>query len=204
MYVGRLFDISRLDFSAPFYLNRCVPAQDKASSPIGGGSEHDEAVVFATTHWSVVITAQANRRRGQSAGKSLPCQQVASLRLRPASGLQPRGSARFDAGFFAMLLERRDLDAVDREKGHWFSYRIAALKNCLVKARHRAYDDQSRKGPALVAWMTVRAGSRRSGIIRYTPAEPSITALSLHAVGTGADALGAEYRGAVALHSTRR
>jgi RNA polymerase sigma-70 factor (ECF subfamily) len=49
-----------------------------------------------------------------------------------------------------MLLERRDLDAVRREKGRLRSYLLTALKNYLGKARRRAMTIKRGEGKPLV------------------------------------------------------
>jgi DNA-directed RNA polymerase specialized sigma24 family protein len=51
-------------------------------------------------------------------------------------GNSPEEAQDLSQGFFAMLLEGRDLDAVRREKGRLRSYLLASLKNFLAKA-HR-------------------------------------------------------------------
>src|SRR5205807_1228278 len=53
-------------------------------------------------------------------------------------------------GFFAMLLERRDFDAVRREKGRLRSYLLASLKNFLAKAHRRAMTIKRGEGRPLV------------------------------------------------------
>ena len=50
---------SRLDFGGTFYFDRSVPADDRVTSANGvDGNVQGGAVAFATTHWSVVLTAQ--------------------------------------------------------------------------------------------------------------------------------------------------
>src|ERR1700740_672129 len=53
-------------------------------------------------------------------------------------------------GFFELLLERRDFDAVRREKGRLRSYLLTALKNFLGKARRRAMALKRGEGKPLV------------------------------------------------------
>jgi len=53
-------------------------------------------------------------------------------------------------GFFAMLLERKDLETVDREKGRLRSYLLVALKNFLGKERRRAMTIKRGQGQPLV------------------------------------------------------
>ncbi|MEO7725552.1 MAG: hypothetical protein ABIU29_12855 [Chthoniobacterales bacterium] len=73
---------------------------------------------FATAHWSVVLAAQ-----GRSAAAEEALEKICRSYWRPLYGFVRRqGTAPEEAGdltqsFFARLLERRDLDAVRREKG---------------------------------------------------------------------------------------
>ena len=51
-------------------------------------------------------------------------------------GSSPEEAQDLTQGFFEMLLERRDLESVRREKGRLRSYLLVSLKNFLAKA-HR-------------------------------------------------------------------
>ena len=53
-------------------------------------------------------------------------------------------------GFFALLLERRDLDVVRKEKGRLRSYLLMSLQNFLAKARRRELALKRGEGRALV------------------------------------------------------
>ena len=76
------------------------------------------AVAFTTTHWSVVLAAQ-----GPSPAAEEALEKLCSTYWRPIYGFVRRqGTDAEEAkdltqGFFALLLERRDLDAVRKEKG---------------------------------------------------------------------------------------
>ncbi len=90
------------------------------------------AIAFATTHWSLVLEAQGESPAAQEALENL-CR----IYWRPIhSFLRRQGLAQEEAedltqGFFALLLERRDLSAVRREKGRLRSYLLTALKHFL-------------------------------------------------------------------------
>src|SRR6266566_1148865 len=61
-----------LDFRATFYLDRRVPAgDDEGSQSAIGLSSQSGAVAFATTHWSVVLTAQDESPAAQEALEKL-------------------------------------------------------------------------------------------------------------------------------------
>ena len=63
--------------------------------------------------------------------------------------ISPEEAQDLTQGFFALLLERRDLDVVRREKGRLRSYLLVSLKNFLAKARRRELDSETRRGPSV-------------------------------------------------------
>ena len=65
-------------------------------------------------------------------------------------GYTPEEAQDLTQGFFAMLLERRDLDAVRREKGRLRSYLLTSLKNFLGQAHRRAMAVKRGQGRPLV------------------------------------------------------
>ena len=117
-----------------------MPADDQAISLTGiGSSAQDGAIAFATTHWSVVLTAQGESPEAQEA-----LEKLCRIYWWPLYGFvrrqsyTPEEAQDLTQSFFALLLERRDLDAVRREKGRLRSYLLASLKNFLGKAHRRA------------------------------------------------------------------
>ena len=66
------------------------------------------------------------------------------------NGYSPEEAQDLTQGFFALLLERRDLDVVRREKGRLRSYLLVSLKNFLAKARRRELAVKRGEGRALV------------------------------------------------------
>src|SRR5881275_652874 len=112
--------------------------------------EHGGAA-FVTTHWSVVLTAQ-----GRSPAADEALEKLCRTYWWPLYGFvrrqsySPEEAQDLTQGFFAMLLERRDLDAVRREKGRLRSYLLASLKNFLAKARRRAMTIKRGEGRPLV------------------------------------------------------
>src|SRR5438270_9058099 len=108
-------------------------------------------VTFVTTHWSVVLTAQ-----GHSAAADEALEKLCRTYWWPLYGFVRRnGYGAEDAqdltqGFFAVLLERRDLDVVRREKGRLRSYLLVSLKNFLAKATRRELTMKRGEGRALV------------------------------------------------------
>src|SRR5207245_3550705 len=53
-------------------------------------------------------------------------------------------------GFFALLLERRDLDTLRKEKGRLRSYLLTSLKHFLTNERYRAMTIKRNEGRRLI------------------------------------------------------
>jgi RNA polymerase sigma-70 factor (ECF subfamily) len=66
------------------------------------------------------------------------------------NGYIPEEAQDLTQAFFALLLERRDLDVVRREKGRLRSYLLVSLKNFLAKARRRELTVKRGEGKVLV------------------------------------------------------
>lgn len=107
--------------------------------------------MFATTQWSVVLAAQ-----GRSPGADEALEKLCRAYWWPLygfvrrNGYMPEEAQDLTQGFFALLLERRDLDVVRREKGRLRSYLLVSLKNFLAKARRRELTTKRGEGQALV------------------------------------------------------
>src|SRR5947207_249924 len=142
----------RLDPGAIFCLGRNVPPDgDQASGNRIDSSAQNGPVAFATTNWSVVLTAQDKSPAAQEALEKL-CRTY----WRPIySFIRRQGAGReeaedFTQGFFALLLERRDLDTVRKEKGRLRSYLLTSLKHFLASEQRRAMAIKRGKGQRLV------------------------------------------------------
>jgi RNA polymerase sigma-70 factor (ECF subfamily) len=109
------------------------------------------AITFTTTHWSVVLTAQ-----GDSPAAREALEKLCRIYWWPLYGYvrrqghTPEEAQDLTQGFFALLLERRDLDAVRQEKGRLRSYLLVSLKNFLAKARRRELAVKRGEGRVLV------------------------------------------------------
>jgi len=108
-----------------------------------GGSIWDaegRSGIFATTHWSVVLTAgQAGSSQAAAALENL-CRAYwyplyAYLRR---DGWSEPDAQDLTQGFFAHLLEHKTLDRVSREKGRFRSFLLASLKYFVADQRARA------------------------------------------------------------------
>jgi len=65
-------------------------------------------------------------------------------------GYSPEEAQDLTQSFFALVLERRDFDAVRREKGRLRSYLLVSLKNFLAKAKRRELTVKRGEGRSLV------------------------------------------------------
>jgi RNA polymerase sigma factor (sigma-70 family) len=147
-----------------------TPAEDDVTSlsAIGGTAYHGPAA-FTTTHWSVVLEAQRESPAAQEALEKL-CRTY----WRPIYSFVRRqgiGSAEAEdltQGFFASLLEHRNLDAVRKEQGRLRSYLLGALKYFLGEERRRAMAIKRGKGQRLIPLEELRANER----FEMEPADP--------------------------------
>ena len=65
-------------------------------------------------------------------------------------GVRPEEAKDLTQGFFALLLERRDLDAVRKEKGRLRSYLLTSLKHFLTNERNRDMAIKRGEGQRLI------------------------------------------------------
>ncbi len=146
------------------------PDGDQASGNWIDSSAQNGAVAFATTHWSVVLTAQDESPAAKEALEKL-CRTY----WRPIYGFVRRqGAESEDAkdltqGFFALLLERRDFDSVRKEKGRLRSYLLTSLKHFLTNERHRAMAIKRGEGQRLIPLEDLRERERAG----FEPADTS-------------------------------
>ena len=131
-----------------------IPAGDDVTSSTasdGAAAGQQGAVAFATTHWSLVLEAQDESPVAQEA-----LEKLCRIYWRPIYNfLRRQGVGQEEAedltqGFFALLLERRDLSAVRKEKGRLRSYLLASVKNFRADEQRRATAIKRGKGERLV------------------------------------------------------
>ena len=152
-----------LPFGAVFYLDsRVPPADDQVTSQSAiGGSPCHGPVAFTTTHWSMVLEAQGPTPAAQAAlGK------LCSTYWRPIygfvrrQGVGPEEAKDLTQGFFALLLERRDLNTVRQEKGRLRSYLLTSLKHFMTNERSRAMAIKRGAGQRLIPLEDLRERER--------------------------------------------
>jgi len=139
-----------------------VPADDEVTSLSAiGGSAQNGSVAFATTHWSVVLTAQDESPAAQEALEKL-CRTywrpIYSFVRR--QGIRPEEAEDLTQGFFALLLERRDLSSVRKEKGRLRSYLLASVKHFLTDEWRHAMAVKRGKGHWLIPLEELRESER--------------------------------------------
>jgi len=111
-------------------------ASDCGPEPGSNGSPR----YFLTTHWSVVLTAG----QGASAGADAALEKLCGVYWWPLYAfVRRRGHGEHDAQdltqeFFTRLLAKDFLRAVDRSKGKFRSFLLAALEHFLAKEWRRA------------------------------------------------------------------
>lgn len=137
-----------------------MPADDQVTFLTGvGRTAQNDGTAFATTHWSVVLTAQ-----GESPAAQEALEKICRGYWRPIysfvrqQGAGPEEAEDLTQGFFALLLERRDLDVVRREKGRLRSYLLVSLKHFVANERHRAMAVKRGEGQRLIPLEELRFG----------------------------------------------
>jgi RNA polymerase sigma factor (sigma-70 family) len=97
------------------------------------------SVSFATTRWSLVVSAQ-----GESPAAEEALEKLCRTYWRPLYAfVRHQGYSQDEAedltqGFFALLFERRDFDTLRAEKGRLRSYLLVSLKHFLADEKRRA------------------------------------------------------------------
>ena len=131
-----------------------MPAKDNGASlstidPAAVGQ--NGAASFVTTHWSLVLAAQDRSPAADAALEKL-CRTYwwPLYGFARREGYSPDEAQDLTQGFFALLLERRDLDVVRREKGRLRSYLLVSLKHFLGKAHRREMALKRGEGRALI------------------------------------------------------
>ena len=143
-----------VDLSKPI-----APKNRNTIFPVGAGQK--AAVPFTATHWSMVLDAQSELRAAREA-----LEKLCRIYWRPIysfvqrQGIGPEEAEDLTQGFFALLLERKDLDTVRKEKGRLRSYLLASVKNFLADERRRATAGKRGKGQWLIPLDEIREWER--------------------------------------------
>jgi RNA polymerase sigma factor (sigma-70 family) len=134
-----------------------VPADDQVTPATGLGGYGGAA--FTTTHWSIVLEAQ-----GESPAAHQALEKLCRTYWRPIySFVRRQGAGAEDAeditqGFFALVLERKDLSTVRKDRGRLRSYLLTSVKNFLADEARRALAVKRGKGQRLIPLDDIREG----------------------------------------------
>jgi RNA polymerase sigma-70 factor (ECF subfamily) len=145
-----------------------VEQQFMNGSPAIQSANGSAAATFTTTHWSVVLEAQ-----GESPAAQEALEKLCRTYWRPIygfvrrQGVKPDEAKDLTQGFFAVLLERRDLETVRKEKGRLRSYLLTSLKHFLANERNRAMAIKRGEGQRLIPLEDLRERER----IGFEPAD---------------------------------
>jgi RNA polymerase sigma-70 factor (ECF subfamily) len=146
-----------------------TPAEDEVTSLTAIGGNAQSPAAFPTTHWSVVLQAQ-----GESPAAQEALEKLCRTYWKPIytfvrrQGIAPSEAEDLTQGFFASILEHKNLDAVRKEQGRLRSYLLGALKYFLGEERRRGMAIKRGKGHRLIPLEELRA-DERAGL---EPADP--------------------------------
>jgi RNA polymerase sigma factor (sigma-70 family) len=138
-----------------------APAEDVSSVTATGGDAHHGRALFTTTHWSVVLEAQ-----GESPAARGALEKLCRTYWRPIYGFirrqgpRPEEAEDLTQSFFALILERKDLNSVRQEKGRLRSYLLASVKNFLADEARHAMAAKRGKGQRLIPLDEIRERER--------------------------------------------
>jgi DNA-directed RNA polymerase specialized sigma24 family protein len=128
------------------------------------------AAAFATTHWSLVMTAQ-----GQAPAAEEALEKLCRIYWRPLytfalrQGCDSEEARDLTQGFFQLLLARRDLETVRKEKGRLRSYLLVSFKHFLAGEKRREMTIKRGHGQWLIPLeelcATERANSAFGGLV---------------------------------------
>ena len=113
---------------------------------------------FDTTHWSVVLAA-----RGESADAQEALEKLCRVYWYPLyafvrrQGHSPEDAEDLIQGFFARLLQRKDLETVQRERGRFRSYLLVSLKHFMLNEQLHARAEKRGGGRSLISLDEVEA-----------------------------------------------
>ena len=116
---------------------------------------------FAPTHWSVVLAARGDGNAAHEALETLCCtywQPIYAFVRREGHG--PHDAEDFTQEFFRRLLEKNSLQSVDRSKGRFRSYLLAALKHFLANEWDRAQAQKRGGGVQIISFDEATAEER--------------------------------------------
>src|SRR5574341_1184135 len=125
-----------------------------AQSELARAQVHSAGGQFAATHWSVILAAAQEESPTASEALAELCRTYwyplyAYVRRK---GYSVEDAQDLTQEFFARLLEKRWLTSVDRRKGKFRSFLLAALEHFLAKEWTRAHRLKRGGGQTFIPW----------------------------------------------------
>ena len=136
-------------------------AADDVTSLSAAGPESRGGIAFTTTQWSVVLEAQ-----GESPAAQEALEKLCRIYWRPIysfvrrQGISQEETEDITQGFFASLLEHRNLNAVRKEQGRLRSYLLASVRHFLADESRHAMAIKRGKGQRLIPLDDIRERDR--------------------------------------------
>lgn len=135
-----------------------MPADSSRSQPVDAGR-------FEATRWSIVLAAKqakgSDTARGRDAlGKLCAAYWYPLYAFVRRGGKSPHDAQDLTQGFFARLLEKNWLDAVDQSRGRFRSWLLAAMKHFLANEWDKSRARKRGGGHALIPLDAEDAESR--------------------------------------------
>src|SRR5438552_2102651 len=123
-----------------------TPSSDRPLRDVPGTT-----ALFATTHWSVVLSAGASNSPDANQALEILCRTYwyplyAYVRRK---GYDPHAAQDLTQEFFARLLARNYLSVADRNKGTFRSFLLGALQHFLAREWTRAHAQKRGGGQTL-------------------------------------------------------
>ncbi len=136
------------------------------------GALAPQAREFNTTHWSVVLAA-----RGESTDAQEALSKLCRVYWYPLyafvrrQGHRPEDAEDLIQGFFARILQRKDLETVQRERGRFRSYLLVSLKHFVLNTELRARAEKRGGGHSIISLDEVEAEKKfaREPVDKSTP-----------------------------------
>ena len=132
---------------------------------------------FCTTHWSVVLAARSSGAGDDRAAEARAAlEELLRVYWPPIYAfLRRKGYAADDAGqltqeFFTRLLERRDIDRADPERGRFRSWLLTALKNFLANEWKRK--TAAKRDERKLVWLDALEAEQRYQLEPQTRSDP--------------------------------
>jgi RNA polymerase sigma factor (sigma-70 family) len=108
---------------------------------------------FATTHWSIVVSAGGSRSAEVDRALALLCENYwfPLYAFARRAGYSAEDAQDLTQEFFARLLVQRFFTKADREKGKFRTFLLAALKHFLADERDRAHAQKRGGGQTVIS-----------------------------------------------------